>query len=119
MSPRSRKTAPPAPVGFEPRGLGVMLTNEITIEELLRRVSGGLIRTDRGNGSAGPVYLGERDDFVDGDLAATVRLVSEREYPDVWALARAAVRELTGYDGNPTHVAVDGIRDGYQAIYLG
>jgi len=49
---------------------------------------------------------------------ANVRLVSEHEYPDVWALARSAVREITNYDGKPTYVALDGIRDDYQAIYL-
>lgn len=90
-----------------------------TLRDMLQRVSGGIIQTDRGNGSAGPLYLGEE---LDDEQAATrIMYVTEAEDPDAWRLAREALEPL-GIAAEIEIVAV-GERDdgdnGYQAIFVG
>lgn len=91
----------------------------ITLGELLLKVSGGLWRNDRGNGSAGPAYVGERHDLSEEALEETVYLVTESEDPEAWLLAREA---LDLDKGDPEYVAIDnpGAQPSeYCAVYAG
>jgi len=75
-----------------------------TFADLQRRCQGGIVRNDRGNGSAGAVYLGERIDDND-TLDQSITFVREDEDPDAWRLAREAFADL-GFEGEPEFVAV-------------
>ena len=94
-----------------------------TLADLQRRCQGGIVRNDRGNGSAGPVYLGEGWDD-NNVLDQRITIVSEAEDADAWRLARETFVAL-GLAGEPEFVAV-GVRadngefadeSGAQAVY--
>ena len=90
-----------------------------TLREFAMMVADGIVRTDRGQGSAGPVALGRGTDLGEG-LDEPLALVTEDENAEAWILARQAIMALGG-DEWPEFVAVslDETHPGYQAIYLG
>ena len=98
--------------------LSLLPALSISMCELVDIASGGIIRTDRGQGSAGPLYLGEgRDDLADS-LDDVVEPVSEDDDPEAWRLAREALTALE-LPGEPEHVCLgEQSDDGYQAIYV-
>ena len=96
-----------------------------TLSDFAQLIAGGVVQTDRGNGSAGPLYLGEMDeDDKRADWAdIPAELVTEDEDPDAWRLAREALEAL-GIAGDVEHVAVAVGERGegsnpYQVIYVG
>lgn len=100
-----------------------------TLRDLFRDAPGSIIRTDRGNGCAGPVLIGTEDDLEDDALDEELTKVTEEQDPDAWHLAREALAVArtgsgTGAPGGrePTIVAI-GKRgegdNGHQTIYVG
>jgi hypothetical protein len=86
-----------------------------TVADLAAVYNGGVIYTDRGNGSGGPSYIPE--DELDRH-ADPLTQVAEQDDPEAWDLARDAARLQS--QPAPTIVCV-GPRasgdNGHQAIY--